>query len=49
MEEASKSTSGAIWREVAMRLSFFFKLCGLFVQTKSPNALRALLWAGHRG
>jgi len=35
--------------EVAMRLSFFFKLCGLFVQTKSPNALRALLWAGHRG
>jgi hypothetical protein len=31
-----------------MRLSFFFKLCALFVQTQSPGALRALMWAGHR-
>jgi hypothetical protein len=31
-----------------MRLSFFFKLCALFVQTQSPSAMRALLWAGQR-
>jgi hypothetical protein len=30
-----------------MRLSFFFKLCALIVQTQSP-AMRALLWAGQR-
>ncbi len=31
-----------------MRLSFFFELCALFVQTDSPRALRALMWAGQR-
>jgi hypothetical protein len=31
-----------------MRLSFFFKLCALFVQTESPSALRALMWASQR-
>jgi hypothetical protein len=31
-----------------MRLSFFFKLCALIAQTKSPTALRALFWASQR-
>jgi hypothetical protein len=39
---------GVVPEEDVMRLSFFFKLCALFVQPDSPKALRALMWASHR-
>jgi len=31
--------------EVAMRLNFFFKVCGLFVQVRTAGPVRKLFWA----